>query len=204
MRQPLRRFRVAVAGRDRVYEVAVAAPETDAPDRDHLVRPFVGAIAMTASTKDALANPGYPPIRRLPGAMCPKRALIPECRPCDCRRVGGRRGWRKAGLEEAGLEEGGVGGRRGWRKAGWRKAGWRKAGLEEGGAGGRRVGGRRGWRKAGLEEGGVGGRRGWRRWCLEEVVGGRDPRRVMLLPSSTSVERIPGRPGHETCVRLAS
>ena len=41
VRQSLRRFRVAVAGRDRVHEVAVAAPKTDRPDRDHLARPFV-------------------------------------------------------------------------------------------------------------------------------------------------------------------
>jgi hypothetical protein len=42
VRQSLRRFRVPVAGRDRVHQVAKAATKADRPDRDHLARPFVG------------------------------------------------------------------------------------------------------------------------------------------------------------------
>ena len=103
--------------------------------------PSSGAIAMTASTKDALANPGYRPIRLLPGAMPRHELQIPECRTC------GSRGWLEEGwLEEGWLEEGWL--EEGWLEEGWLEEGWlEEGGLEEGGL-------EEGWLEEGwLEEG---------------------------------------------------
>jgi hypothetical protein len=48
-----------VACRDRVDEVAIATAKGYFPDRDHAPASFTEAFAMSASTKEALAIPGY-------------------------------------------------------------------------------------------------------------------------------------------------
>ena len=61
---------------------------------------------MTASTKDALADPGYRPIRLRPGAMPPPGPGPPNAERVEAGAwleegvVGGGRGWRRAWLEE--------------------------------------------------------------------------------------------------------
>ena len=76
MRETLRRFRVPVAGRDRVHEVAVATAQTHSPDRDHLVRPFVSGdrddrlyLGRTGNSRlclDTAPTWGYASARALP------------------------------------------------------------------------------------------------------------------------------------------
>ena len=120
MRQSLRRFRVPVTGRDRIHEVAVAAPEADAADRDHLARPFVSGDRDDRLYLGRTGNSRLSPDPALTWGYASARAKVPQCRTCEC--CGGWRG--------AWLEGGVVGGGRGWRGA-WLEGGRLEEVMEE-------------------------------------------------------------------------
>ena len=116
MRQSLRRFRVPVAGRDRIHEVAVAAPEADAADRDHLARPFVSGDRDDRLYLGRTGNSRLSPDPALTWGYASARARSLNAERVSAVVVGGGRGWRGAWLEG-----GVVGGGRGWRGGGWRR-----------------------------------------------------------------------------------
>ncbi len=90
MRQSLRRFRVAITGRDRVHQVAKAAAKAHRPDRDHLVRPFVGGDRDDRLYRRRTGNSRLLPDPAPTWGYAPNEVLIPECRTCVVGEGGGR------------------------------------------------------------------------------------------------------------------